>query len=47
MKNETLAKIITVVTIVIFLIFVFTITRQPEPLQGGDIQKAIEQDQYR
>ena len=47
MNNDRLAKIITVVTIVIFLVFAFTITRQPEPLQGGDIQKAIEQDQYR
>ena len=47
MNNERLAKIITVITIILFLAFVITITPSRDELQGGDIQHAIETNQYK
>ena len=48
-KKDNLPNIIALISIILFLIFVFNITRPTEPseLQGGDIEKAIQTEQYR
>ena len=48
MKDDKLPKIITVIAIITYLIFAFYIS-QPKDidgLQGGDIQHAIDTNQY-
>jgi hypothetical protein len=47
-KKDHLPNIIALISIIIFLIFVFTISNPNEidGLQGGDIQHAIETKQY-
>jgi hypothetical protein len=45
-ENDKLPHIIAGISIVLYLVFLFVITREPE-LQGGDIQHAIETEQYR
>jgi hypothetical protein len=47
MNNDKLAKTVTVITIILFLIFIFTITPSGDELQGGDIEHAIETNQYK
>ena len=46
-ENNKLPNIIALISIILFLIFIFTITRPEEidGLQGGDIQHAIETNQ--
>ena len=46
-ENDRLPKIIALISIILFLIFVFTISRPKEidGLQGGDIQHAIDTNQ--
>ena len=49
MKQDKLPEIISVIAIVIFLVFVFTISRPKEQIQGlegGNIQQSIETNQY-
>jgi hypothetical protein len=45
-ENDKLPHIIAGIALVLYLVFLFVITREPE-LQGGDIQRAIETEQYR
>jgi len=45
-ENDKLPHIISGIALVLYLVFLFFITREPE-LQGGDIQHAIETEQYR
>ena len=47
MKQDNLPKIITAISIILFLIFVFYISQPKEidGLQGGDIQHAIDTNQ--
>ena len=47
MKKDKLPQIISLITIVLFLIFAIIISRPQKELQGGDIQHAIETEQYR
>ncbi len=46
-KKDNLPNIIALISIILFLIFVFTISRPKEidGLQGGDIQHAIDTNQ--
>ena len=46
-KKDNLPNIIALISIILFLIFVFTISRPKEidGLQGGDIKHAIETNQ--
>jgi hypothetical protein len=46
-KKDNLPNIIALISIILFLIFVFTISRPKEidGLQGGDIQRAIDTNQ--
>ena len=46
-KKDNLPNIIALISIIIFLIFVFTISNPKEldGLQGGDIQRAIDTHQ--
>jgi hypothetical protein len=48
-NKDNLPNIISFIALVIFLIFAFTLTRSSseDPLQGGDIQKAMATEQYR
>ena len=46
-ENDKLPHIIAGITLVLYLVFLFFITREPQELQGGDIQHAIETEQYR
>ena len=45
-ENDKLPNIIAGIALVLYLVFLFFMTREPE-LQGGDIQHAIETEQYR
>jgi biopolymer transport protein ExbD len=45
-KKDNLPNIIALISIILFLIFIFTISKPEENLQGGDIQHAIETNQY-
>ena len=45
-ENDKLPNIIAGIVLVLYLVFLFFMTREPE-LQGGDIQHAIETEQYR
>jgi len=48
-ENDKLPNIIAGIAVIIFIGFVLIILRpkKDEPLQGGDIQKAIQTEQYR
>ena len=46
MKKDRLPEIISIVAIILFLWFAFTISRPEKDLQGGDIQHAIDSGQY-
>jgi hypothetical protein len=48
-SKDRLPTIIAVTALIIYLVFLFVITRSSteEPLEGGDIQRAIETDQYK
>ena len=45
-ENDKLPTIIAGIALVLYLVFLFFMTRDPE-LQGGDIQHAIETNQYK
>ena len=45
-ENDKLPHIIAGIALVLYLVFLFFVTREKE-LQGGDIQRAIETEQYR
>jgi hypothetical protein len=45
-ENDKLPTIIAGIALVLYLVFLFFMTRTQE-LQGGDIQHAIETEQYR
>jgi hypothetical protein len=45
-ENDKLPHIIAGIALVLYLVFLFSITRETE-LQGGDIKHAIETEQYR
>jgi hypothetical protein len=45
-ENDKLPHIISGIAIVLYLVFLFFVTRTQE-LQGGDIEKAIQTEQYR
>lgn len=48
-KEDKLPKIIAAIATILFLIFVFSITPSREEmkgLEGGDIQKAIDTNQF-
>lgn len=48
-KTDKLPHLIAGVALIIYLVFLFSITRESEnePLESGNIQKAIETGQYR
>jgi len=45
-ENDKLPHIIAGIALLAYLVFLFFMVREPE-LQGGDIQHAIETEQYR
>ncbi len=45
-ENDKLPNIIAGIALVLYLVFLFFVTREKE-LQGGDIEKAIQTEQYR
>ena len=45
-ENDKLPNIIAGMAIILYLVFLFFVTREKE-LQGGDIEKAIQTEQYR
>ena len=45
-ENDKLPHIIAGIALVLYIVFLFFMTREKE-LQGGDIQHAIETEQYR
>jgi hypothetical protein len=45
-ENDKLPHIIAGIALVLYLVFLFFVTREQE-LQGGDIQHAIETEQYK
>jgi hypothetical protein len=45
-ENDKLPHIIAGIALVLYLVFLFFMTREKE-LQGGDIQHAIETQQYK
>jgi hypothetical protein len=45
-ENDKLPHIIAGIALVLYLVFLFFVTRTQE-LQGGDIEKAIQTEQYR
>lgn len=46
-EKDNLPNIIAGVALVLYLVFLFFMTREPQELQGGDIEKAIQTEQYR
>jgi preprotein translocase subunit YajC len=48
-ENDKLPVIISVIATIIFVVFLFIISRptKENELQGGDIEKAIQTEQYR
>lgn len=47
-KKDNLPHIIAGIALIIYLVFIFTISRSTidEPIEGGNIQRAIETGQY-
>ena len=45
-ENDKLPNIIAGIALVLYLVFLFFVTREKE-LQGGDIENAIQTEQYR
>jgi len=46
-ENDKLPTIISGIALILYLVFLFYITRPHDELQGGDIEKAIQTEQYR
>lgn len=46
-KNDKLPIIISVIALLLYVALVSYIIREPQELQGGDIEKAIQTEQYR
>lgn len=48
-EKDNLPNIIATIALIIFITFIMIVSRpkKDEPLQGGDIQKAIKTEQYR
>ena len=46
-ENDKLPNIIAGIALILYLVFVSYIIREPQELQGGDIEKAIQTEQYR
>jgi preprotein translocase subunit YajC len=45
-ENDKLPHIIAGIALVLYLVFLFFMTR-PQELQGGNIERAIQTEQYR
>ena len=46
-ENDKLPIIISVIALLLYVVFVSYMIREPQALQGGDIEKAIQTEQYR
>jgi len=46
-ENDNLPNIIAGIALLLYLVFVSYMIREPRELQGGDIEKAIQTEQYK
>ena len=46
-EHDRLPHIIAGIALVLYLVFVSYMIKEPQELQGGDIEKAIQTEQYR
>ena len=46
-EHDKLPHIIAGIALILYLVFVSYMIKEPQELQGGDIEKAIQTEQYR
>ena len=46
-ENDKLPLIIAVIALLLYVAFVSYVIREPQALEGGNIEKAIQTEQYR